>query len=316
MFVNGVLQFYGTGFGSVAARSDIYYIGGEEGIADWLTGYISDFRFNNGAIPTAYQTSSTTTGTTVFTPPTSPITPDKNTVLMVNGMNAGIYDATAINNLETLGDTRVTTAVSKFGGSSVYFDGTTDYMVVSGNKADWTWVHNGLQNWTIEFWSYNVNTNSMGVFCTNTNSTNGAYGAVMGLNLMNGAGSIGGHFTRGVDGARMDWYTAGNILAANQWNFVVLQFNVTTKNMEVYLNGVSQSVTNQNVVGNTPTGGDGSAFAYANDPPTFSPNIGRVVGPVTIGSYFNGYIDDMRITRGIRRYTANFTPPTTPFAPY
>lgn len=71
-FVNGQLRDVATGLGSITARAETYFIGQEDSI--WMDGYISNFRFCNGSIPTLYQTASTTIGAQIFTPPTASLT--------------------------------------------------------------------------------------------------------------------------------------------------------------------------------------------------------------------------------------------------
>jgi hypothetical protein len=65
--------------------------------------------------------------------------------------------------------------------------------------------------------------------------------------------------------------------------------------VDIYVNGVKSSTTHT-IVG-TPQSSTGTAFT---------------IGAYTNG-FYQGYIDEVRITKGIARYTSNFTPSTTQF---
>ncbi len=57
-----------------------------------------------------------------------------------------------------------------------------------------------------------------------------------------------------------------------------------------------------------------NAAIHANSTAPFSIGVGiGAPGAPNPDSYFRGYIDEARITKGVARYTANFTPPTGPF---
>jgi hypothetical protein len=52
---------------------------------------------------------------------------------------------------------------------------------------------------------------------------------------------------------------------------------------------------------------------------TWSGSIGDIAAPVQIGAYAtnydysNGWFDEFRVSKGIARWTSNFTPPTAPY---
>ena len=278
-YVNGVLDI--TGSSSSAASSipfttyNIIEVGRtQDGSSpDWF-GNISNYRFVKG---TAVYTSN-------FVPPSQPVTAITNTALLLNMTNAGIIDNAMMNNLDTVGNAQISTTQSQFGGSSMYFDGTGDWLVTPTSTS----LGMGSGDFTIELWVYATNpTYAQGFFHVNATAISGTVaGYAIGVTA---AGAVeyysGGTYT-----------TSSSTITANTWTHLALVSSTGTS--KVYVNGV------------LPT--SGGSIADSQNVTTALAYIG-VFYTVAASTTMTGYINDFRVTKGYARYTANFTPPTSAF---
>ena len=213
-----------------------------------------------------------------------PTAPATGGTVLLNFTNAGIFDSASGNDLETVGNAQVSTTVAKWGTTSMAFDGTGDEAVTVAKRR----LVFGTAPFTVEMW----------VYCTNAAS--GATQDLVG-NLTNVAGDTNWHFSISSTGVLQSG-TFNNLLASSgaatlsstTWTHVAFTFDGTT--YRVFINGTvgtTTSTTVRNLSDST------SAIKVGHT------NFG--------GRFFNGYIDDLRITNGYARYTANFTAPTAAF---
>jgi len=178
------------------------------------------------------------------------------------------------------GDAQIDTAQSKFGGASALFDGTGDYLSVADSD-DWNF---GTGNFTIDFW-YKHNAVSAtypaiaehgnGWVIINYNMHQSQYGITF---------SGAGFFLSTFAGA----YYGG-------WHHIAFTRNGTPGTS--FLDGVKMDED---------TSADATA---ASTSPLY---IGRWETSYTTTT--NGWIDELRITKGIARWTGNFTPPAKDYS--
>jgi hypothetical protein len=279
LYVNGVSV--GTAGTSINAQNTTLRIG-SLGPADWTTyywtGYIGQIRISN-----------TVRSISV---PTAPYTSDANTVFLCNFTNAGIYDATSKNDLETVGNAQISTTQSKFGGSSMYFDGSGDRLTIPFTNDFLELGING-QNFTVEAWVYPTNSMpSAGQMLSKgggTASWSTSSGAQYQWTIYNSAASW--NFNSSGSSIQVDSGT----VTLNAWQHLAVTYDGTTT--RTFLNGVLQSTSTS-----TYTAPTTRSLQY--------------IGMTQSGGYtqeYYGYINDLRITKGYARYTANFTPPTAAF---
>ena len=268
LYVNGTSVGTATASGTT---NDIAYplvVGALNATGSYVVpfnGYISNLRITNG----------TAVYTSTFTPPTAPLTPSANTVLLANGMNAGIYDATGINDMETVGDAKVSTAVSKFGGSSMAFDGSGDYLSIRSVPE----LAFGTGDVTLECWLY--------LNSTSGTQTIAARWAPRGWLWQFTSSTMTVYF--GTTGTSFSWSPS----TSTWYHLAITRSGGSTR---FFVNGTQTGSTQTN-------NGDASASGII----TVGMNDDGIQQPL------NGYIDDLRVTKGYARYTANFTPPTQAF---
>jgi len=240
--------------------------------------YITDVRIVNTALSNSV--------------PTSPLTAVSGTTMLLSMQNGAIFDNAMINNLETVGNAQISTSVKKYGTGSMSFVRSPSSYLVANNKSGI--FSFGTGDFTVEAWVY---LNSMPTAVGYPEN----YWIVGGGPANSNAGfdiSIGS--TDLV--VNLVSFASPNILephgmTTSTWYHIAVTRSGAT--LYAFING--SVLATASVTGVTANPCLTGLAISAAEP------VGATEGN------FNGYIDDLRITKGYARYTAAFTPPTAAF---
>lgn len=209
---------------------------------------------------------------------------DVSLYLKMNGANGSttFYDSSLYGHTVTAnGNAQISTAQSKFGGSSAAFDGSGDYLD-SESSSQFAF---GTGDFTVEFWLFPTSSSVTYRCIVDTRST---------VSTNTGVGIFQYGLTLELYGNGLKLSSAANALTLNEWQHVVLARESGA--CQFYINGVAS----------------GSSATYSDDLTGQSVRMGVNKNG---NNPYTGYIDSLRITKGIARYTANFTPPQREFLP-
>jgi hypothetical protein len=198
---------------------------------------------------------------------------------ILNHFDGNLTDSSAQGFVWTAsGNAAVTSAQSKFGGQSLALDGSGDYLTGTFDATKHRWYDT---DYTIDMWVYlNSLTNANYCFC---------HGEA--------TGGDGNFFFGVTSGGKVQFFywtgsshtvTGSTTVTLSAWHHIAMTVSGTT--IRVFLDGVR----------------DGSA--------TISGSPTELSSPLCVGvnnsRAVNGYIDELRVSKGVARWTADFTLPT------
>lgn len=187
--------------------------------------------------------------------------------------------------ITAFGDAKVGTTLTKFGGGAVALDGSGDYLQVQAN----TGFGFGTGDFTIEAWVYLAGSQLSAASVLDFR-TSGA--ASQPKPTIFGSGSGLKYYVNGSTPAEMNtavtlntWHHVAYSRSAGIGRFFVDGVQIGSN----YTDNVNYGTSADLVIGQV---GDNRAFA---------------------SGYLKGAVDEVRITKGVARYTANFPVPSAPF---
>jgi hypothetical protein len=283
-YINGVsqsLSSYSEGTGSTSDTKDFSgsnttkRLGTDLGGGGAFHGYISGFRIVSG--------NAVYSGN--FTPPTSPPTNIANTKWLMTFTNAGVIDSTSRNIIETVGDAKLSTSVKKYGTASMHFDGSGDRLAIPASQS----LTFGTNDFTIEYWMYPISNGTGNRMMGNGTSPYSANDWSVWPYNASGKLALDVYNINATAPALISTTT----MSPNNWYHVAIVRSGTS--FLLFINGTQEASTTSSV-----------SFDGGVATPIY-------IGDAGFGEYYNGYIDDLRITKGYARYTSNFTAPTAAF---
>lgn len=217
-------------------------------------------------------------GATITLPSAPHTSTGSETKLLLNFTNAEIIDNTMRCNLETEDNVQIDTSVKKFGTGSIEFDGTDDRIVIPHHE----YHQLGTGQFTVELF----------VYLTASDTQQGFFG------------NDAGWYFQVYDGELEFALSTGAIIertfvhSLNQWYHLAATRD-SSNNVRLFIDGTQQGAV------------ESSTHNLRHNSHKF--HIGNI-GPTTARPFKGGFMDEIRIIKGVAKYISNFTAPTKAFA--
>lgn len=241
--------------------------------ANCFFGHISNFRL---VVGTAVYTSA-------FTPPSAPLSAITNTEVLISSEDIAIIDKSQTVYDMYAPNVTSSTTQTKHLSSSIAFNGTNSYFWLYSSTNAYNFDN---KDWTIEGW----------VYITDSSVTNyildGRTSSSSGITILYTYTTGGNVYFRAYNGASYDSAAVSNL--QDNWHHFALSRSGST--LQWYIDGTAS----------------GSAHSVNTNSRWDVMSNRFIVGKAGYSGsgYFNGYMSDLRITKGLARYTSNFTAPT------